>query len=36
MAIFVVVMPVTVSGWSGFTAAEVPLFLLISDCRYLV
>jgi hypothetical protein len=30
MAIFVVVMPVTVSGWSGAAAAEAPLFVLIS------
>ncbi|MDX1872835.1 hypothetical protein SBI67_11935 [Mycolicibacterium sp. 120266] len=30
MAIFVVVMPVTVSGWTGAAAAEVPLFALIS------
>lgn len=30
MGIFVVVMPVTVSGWSGAAAAEAPLFVLIS------
>lgn len=30
MAIFVAVMPVTVSGWSGAAAAEAPLFVLIS------
>ncbi|CAN5581493.1 hypothetical protein BH09ACT8_BH09ACT8_27440 [soil metagenome] len=30
MAIFVVVMPVTVNGWSGAAAAEAPVFLLIS------
>lgn len=30
MALFVVVMPVTVSGWSGAAAAEAPLFVLIS------
>lgn len=30
MAVFVVVMPVTVSGWSGEAAAEAPLFVLIS------
>lgn len=30
MAIFVVVMPVTVSGWSGAAAAEAPTFLFIS------
>ncbi|MCX2714677.1 hypothetical protein [Mycolicibacterium sp. J2] len=30
MALFVVVMPVTVSGWTGAAAAEVPLFVLIS------
>lgn len=30
MAIFVVVMPVTVNGWSAATAAEAPLFVLIS------
>ena len=30
MAVFVVVMPVTVSGWSAAAAAEVPLFVLIS------
>ncbi|CAN5451811.1 hypothetical protein BH09ACT7_BH09ACT7_20950 [soil metagenome] len=30
MAIFVVVMPVTVNGWSGAAAAEAPAFLLIS------
>lgn len=30
MAIFVVVMPVTVSGWSSAAAAEAPLFVLIS------
>jgi hypothetical protein len=30
MAIFVVVMPLTVSGWSGAAAAEAPVFILIS------
>jgi hypothetical protein len=30
MAIFVVVMPVTVNGWSGAAATEAPLFVLIS------
>lgn len=30
MAIFVVVMPLTVSGWSGAAAAEAPIFILIS------
>jgi hypothetical protein len=30
MAIFVVVMPVTVSGWSGAAAAEAPAFVVIS------
>jgi hypothetical protein len=30
MAIFVVVMPVTVSGWSGAAAAEAPVFVVIS------
>lgn len=30
MAIFVIVMPVTVDGWSAAAAAEVPLFLCIS------
>ncbi|WP_234811820.1 hypothetical protein [Mycolicibacterium canariasense] len=30
MAIFVVVMPVTVSGWTGAAAAEAPVFVLIS------
>jgi ABC-type transport system involved in cytochrome c biogenesis permease component len=30
MGIFVVVMPVMVSGWSGAAAAEAPTFLLIS------
>jgi hypothetical protein len=30
MAIFVIVMPVTVSGWSGAAAAEAPTFLFIS------
>ncbi|MCV7433845.1 hypothetical protein [Mycolicibacterium bacteremicum] len=30
MAIFVIVMPVTVDGWSAAAAAEVPLFLFIS------
>lgn len=30
MAIFVVVMPLTVSGWSGEAAAEAPIFIAIS------
>jgi hypothetical protein len=30
MAIFVVVMPVTVDGWSGAAAAEAPIFVLIT------
>jgi hypothetical protein len=30
MAIFVVVMPVTVSGWSGAATAEAPVFVVIS------
>ena len=30
MAIFVVVMPVTVSGWSGAAAAEAPAFVVIT------
>lgn len=30
MAPFVVVMPVTVNGWSGAAAAEAPLFIVIS------
>ncbi|MET0701926.1 MAG: hypothetical protein ABWY93_19920 [Mycobacterium sp.] len=30
MAVFVVVMPVTVNGWTGAAAAEAPAFLLIS------
>jgi hypothetical protein len=30
MAIFVVVMPVTVDGWSAATAAEAPIFVLIT------
>jgi len=30
MAIFVVVMPVTVDGWSGAALAEAPLFLAVS------
>ncbi|BBY30475.1 hypothetical protein [Mycolicibacterium sediminis] len=30
MAIFVVVMPVTVSGWTGAAAAEAPLFVVIT------
>jgi hypothetical protein len=30
MAIFVVVMPVTVSGWSGAAAAEAPVFVVIT------
>ncbi|QZT60035.1 hypothetical protein [Mycolicibacterium austroafricanum] len=30
MTIFVVVMPLTVSGWSGAAAAEAPAFILIS------
>jgi hypothetical protein len=30
MAIFVVVMPVTVSGWSGAAAAEAPAFVIIT------
>jgi hypothetical protein len=30
MTIFVVVMPVTVSGWSGAAAAEAPAFVVIS------
>ncbi|CDO08756.1 hypothetical protein [Mycolicibacterium cosmeticum] len=30
MAIFVVVMPVTVSGWTAAAAAEAPVFVLIS------
>jgi hypothetical protein len=30
MGIFVIVMPVMVSGWSGAAAAEAPTFLLIS------
>lgn len=30
MAIFVLVMPLTVSGWSSSAAAEVPVFVLIS------
>lgn len=30
MAIFVVVMPVTVSGWSAAAAAEAPVFVLIT------
>ncbi|MCK0174380.1 MULTISPECIES: hypothetical protein [Mycobacteriaceae] len=30
MAVFVVVMPVTVDGWSGAALAEVPAFLLVS------
>ena len=30
MAIFVVVMPVTVSGWSGAALAEAPAFLVVS------
>lgn len=30
MTIFVVVMPLTVSGWSGAAAAEAPVFILIS------
>jgi hypothetical protein len=30
MAIFVLVMPVTVSGWTGAAATEAPLFVLIS------
>lgn len=30
MAIFVVVMPVTVSGWTGEAATEAPIFVLIS------
>lgn len=30
MAIFVVVMPLTVSGWSKAAAAEAPVFILIS------
>jgi hypothetical protein len=30
MAIFVVIMPVTVSGWSGEAAAEAPLFVVIT------
>lgn len=30
MAIFVVVMPPTVNGWSAATAAEAPIFVLIS------
>jgi hypothetical protein len=30
MTIFVVIMPVTVSGWSGAALAEVPAFLLVS------
>ncbi|MCV7369470.1 hypothetical protein CRI77_08640 [Mycolicibacterium duvalii] len=30
MAIFVLVMPLTVSGWSSAAAAEVPIFVLIS------
>ncbi len=30
MAIFVVIMPLTVSGWSGAAAAEAPVFIVIS------
>ena len=30
MAIFVVVMPVTVSGWSAAAAAEAPAFVVIT------
>ncbi|WP_460357131.1 hypothetical protein [Mycobacterium sp. ZZG] len=30
MTIFIVVMPLTVSGWSGAAAAEAPVFVLIS------
>jgi hypothetical protein len=30
MAIFVVITPVTVDGWSGAAAAEVPIFVLIT------
>ncbi|MDG4666555.1 hypothetical protein [Mycobacterium sp. 236(2023)] len=30
MTIFVVVMPLTVSGWSGAAAAEAPIFVVIS------
>jgi len=30
MAIFVVVMPITASGWSGAAAAEAPVFVLIT------
>lgn len=30
MAIFVVVMPLTVNGWSGTAAAEAPVFIVIS------
>jgi hypothetical protein len=30
MAIFVVVMPLTVSGWSGAAAAEAPVFVVIT------
>lgn len=30
MAVFVVVMPVTVSGWSGAAAAEAPAFVVIT------
>ena len=30
MAIFVIVMPITVNGWSGESAAEAPVFVLIS------
>ncbi|MGH3582779.1 MAG: hypothetical protein ACRDUB_14420, partial [Mycobacterium sp.] len=30
MAIFVAIMPLTVSGWTGEAAAEAPVFVLIS------
>jgi hypothetical protein len=30
MAIFVVITPVTVDGWSGAAAAEAPIFVLIT------
>ncbi len=30
MAIFVVIMPVTASGWSGEAAAEAPIFVLVT------
>jgi hypothetical protein len=30
MALFVVVLPVTASGWSGAALAEAPAFLLVS------